>query len=31
MPHPERAVEPAHGSIDGQAMFQGCLNQLASA
>ena len=31
MPHPERAVEPAHGGIDGQAMFQGCLNQLASA
>ena len=26
MPHAERAVEAAHGGIDGQTMFQGCLN-----
>jgi phosphoribosylformylglycinamidine synthase len=25
MPHPERAIEPAHGSTDGLRLFQGLL------
>ena len=31
MPHPERAAEAAHGSTDGQALFRGLLDQLATA
>jgi phosphoribosylformylglycinamidine synthase len=31
MPHPERAAEPAHGNTDGQALFRGLLDQLATA
>ncbi len=30
MPHPERAFEDAHGSTDGQRLFAGLLNQLAT-
>lgn len=30
MPHPERAVDDAHGSIDGQRLFAGLVGQLAS-
>ena len=29
MPHPERAVEDAHGNTDGRALFEGVLNALA--
>jgi phosphoribosylformylglycinamidine synthase len=29
MPHPERAVEPAHGSTDGRKLFEGLLAVLA--
>jgi phosphoribosylformylglycinamidine synthase len=25
MPHPERAVEPAHGRQDGRRLFEGLL------
>jgi phosphoribosylformylglycinamidine synthase len=25
MPHPERAVEPAHGRTDGRRLFEGLL------
>ena len=25
MPHPERAIEPAHGSVDGRRLFEGLL------
>ncbi|WP_379547583.1 phosphoribosylformylglycinamidine synthase subunit PurQ [Qipengyuania sp. DSG2-2] len=31
MPHPERAVEDAHGNTDGRALFEGVLNALAPA
>ena len=31
MPHPERAVDAAHGGTDGLALFEGALNALASA
>ena len=31
MPHPERAVDPAHGGTDGLALFESALNALASA
>lgn len=31
MPHPERAVDTAHGGTDGQAMFRGLVGMLASA
>ncbi|WP_394177736.1 phosphoribosylformylglycinamidine synthase subunit PurQ [Yoonia maritima] len=31
MPHPERAVDQGHGGIDGQALFRGLLDQMASA
>lgn len=31
MPHPERAMEPAHGSSDGRALFESALNRLAVA
>ena len=29
MPHPERAMEPAHGSSDGRLLFESALNRLA--
>jgi phosphoribosylformylglycinamidine synthase len=29
MPHPERAIEPAHGSIDGRCLFEGLLEAVA--
>ena len=29
MPHPERAVEPAHGCADGQRLFEGLLQAVA--
>ena len=29
MPHPERAVEPAHGNQDGRRLFESLLSQLA--
>jgi phosphoribosylformylglycinamidine synthase len=28
MPHPERAVEPAHGRTDGRRLFEGLLEQV---
>ena len=31
MPHPERAVDQGHGGTDGQALFRGLLDQMASA
>ena len=31
MPHPERAVDPAHGGTDGLALFKGAMEALASA
>ncbi len=31
MPHPERAVDPAHGGTDGQALFRGLIGQFAEA
>jgi len=31
MPHPERAVDAIHGSIDGQALFRSLIGQLADA
>lgn len=29
MPHPERAIDPAHGGADGLALFESALNALA--
>ena len=29
MPHPERAIEPAHGATDGRRMFEGLLEVVA--
>jgi phosphoribosylformylglycinamidine synthase len=29
MPHPERAIEPAHGGMDGRRMFEGLLEAVA--
>ena len=29
MPHPERAIEPAHGSRDGRRLFEGLLETVA--
>jgi len=29
MPHPERAIEPAHGSTDGRRLFEGLLETIA--
>jgi len=29
MPHPERAIEPAHGSSDGRRLFEGLLEAVA--
>jgi phosphoribosylformylglycinamidine synthase len=31
MPHPERACDPVHGNTDGQALFRGLVDQLATA
>ncbi|MBD3728892.1 MAG: phosphoribosylformylglycinamidine synthase subunit PurQ [Sphingomonadales bacterium] len=31
MPHPERAIEPAHGSSDGRALFASAIRSLVSA
>lgn len=31
MPHPERAIEPEHGSSDGRALFESAVRALASA
>jgi len=31
MPHPERAIEPEHGSSDGRALFESALQALVSA
>ncbi|HLV06987.1 MAG TPA: phosphoribosylformylglycinamidine synthase subunit PurQ [Croceibacterium sp.] len=31
MPHPERAVEPEHGSTDGRALFESAINSLVRA
>jgi len=31
MPHPERAVDAAHGGTDGQAVFRGLVEALAPA
>ena len=31
MPHPERAVDAAHGGTDGLALFEGAINALATA
>jgi phosphoribosylformylglycinamidine synthase len=30
MPHPERAVEPAHGRTDGRRLFEGLLEAVAA-
>lgn len=30
MPHPERVVEPAHGSLDGRRLFEGLLQTVAA-
>jgi phosphoribosylformylglycinamidine synthase I len=30
MPHPERAVEPAHGATDGRRLFEGLLETVAA-
>src|SRR4051794_25061137 len=29
MPHPERAIEPAHGGTDGRRLFEGLLETVA--
>src|SRR6185295_11402635 len=31
MPHPERAVEPAHGLTDGRRLFEGLLETVGQA
>ena len=31
MPHPERAIEPAHGGTDGMALFRSALERLTTA
>jgi phosphoribosylformylglycinamidine synthase I len=31
MPHPERAIEPAHGGSDGRRLFEAALEELAGA
>lgn len=31
MPHPERAIDPAHGGTDGVALFEGAMKALAAA
>jgi phosphoribosylformylglycinamidine synthase len=30
MPHPERALEPAHGNMDGRRLFEGLLETVAA-
>jgi len=30
MPHPERALEPAHGNLDGRRLFEGLLETVAA-
>ncbi len=30
MPHPERALEPAHGGTDGRRLFEGLLEAVAA-
>jgi phosphoribosylformylglycinamidine synthase len=30
MPHPERALEPAHGNTDGRRLFEGLLETVAA-
>jgi len=30
MPHPERAIEPAHGLTDGRRLFEGLLEAVAA-
>jgi phosphoribosylformylglycinamidine synthase len=30
MPHPERAIEPAHGGTDGRRLFEGLLDMVAA-
>ena len=30
MPHPERALEPAHGGTDGRRLFEGLLESIAA-
>jgi phosphoribosylformylglycinamidine synthase len=30
MPHPERAIEPAHGSTDGRRLFEALLETVAA-
>jgi len=29
MPHPERVIEPAHGSTDGRRLFEGLLETVS--
>ena len=31
MPHPERAVDPAHGGADGRRLFTSVMESLAAA
>ena len=31
MPHPERAVDPAHGGTDGAALFTGLISAMVEA
>jgi len=31
MPHPERAIEQAHGGTDGRALFEAAIKSLATA
>jgi phosphoribosylformylglycinamidine synthase len=31
MPHPERAIEPAHGGSDGRLLFESAVSRLADA
>ena len=31
MPHPERAIEPGHGSTDGRALFESAIHRLVHA
>jgi len=31
MPHPERAIEAAHGGTDGRALFEAAIKGLAGA
>ena len=31
MPHPERAIDPAHGGTDGRALFEAAIRSLADA